>query len=102
MEIDLSILVRGGGGDSGILVGDAISSREKDLEFVIRAGRGRIQRDVARPVLLDGRCDEMANVVPAVRLDGNEFDHDLLDEQCDRRLSQAGRTLRRRRRENVF
>src|SRR5439155_9522204 len=55
----------------------AISRREEDLDFFLRARGRRLQRNAPRPVLSHCRCLELSEMVPALCLDRDEFDYNL-------------------------
>src|SRR5262245_40231061 len=76
-ENDLSGVLWYRRGDSGLALALAIPRHEKDLDFIVRPCGWRLQR--AAPGVLLFHCGhaEMASLVPAFRLDWDEFNHYL-------------------------
>src|SRR5207244_901023 len=73
-------------GGVGLVVELAIPGNQEDLDIVVRARGGRVQRDPTGSVVSDcGRMAE-ADLVPAVCVDRNELHHDLSSEQYHRGL----------------
>src|ERR1044071_757817 len=64
-------------GGARLAVELAISGHQTGLDILIRAGGGRLQRDSPWPVLSGGGCMWGADLVPALRLDGDELYHGL-------------------------
>src|SRR5450759_5963571 len=97
MENHLFTILRRRRRNSGILVGHAISRHQKNLDLVLCAGRGRLQRPAARSVLLDRGREEMPDLVSAVCMDRNESHHALPYQQFSgrTRLRETGAAARR-------
>jgi hypothetical protein len=110
-SIALSDLLWRRSSGSRLALGPAVPRHQASLDLVLCVRRRRIQRDAAGDLLPGGGCVASANLVPAVRLDGDELDHHLPGGRGHRRVSLRGGAfggrrhpafLRRARREGLW